>query len=52
MQLKDFTEQILETSQGAVYTRYYPVENAHSGVIWVGGAGGGWDSPAMKLYPR
>lgn len=28
------------------------VEKTTQGVIWVGGVGGGWDSPAQQLYPR
>ncbi|WP_414551649.1 alpha/beta hydrolase [Anabaena sp. CCY 0017] len=42
----------LVTRRGSTYGRYYPVENAEKAVIWVGGAGGGWDTPARGLYPR
>lgn len=28
------------------------IKTATQGVIWVGGVGGGWDSPAQQLYPR
>lgn len=41
----------LITSQGAIHCRYYPIENAEKAVIWVGGVGGGWDTPAQGLYP-
>ncbi len=42
----------LVTGLGATYCRYYPVKDAEKAVIWVGGAGGGWDTPARGLYPR
>ncbi|HYW22288.1 MAG TPA: dienelactone hydrolase family protein [Nodularia sp. (in: cyanobacteria)] len=42
----------LITGQDSTYCRYYPVKNAEKAVIWVGGAGGGWDTPASGLYPR
>jgi pimeloyl-ACP methyl ester carboxylesterase len=40
------------TTRGEVTYRYYPVTNARRAVIWIGGAGGGFDSPANQLYPR
>jgi dienelactone hydrolase len=43
---------ILRTSRGKVECRYYGVPNAQLGAIWVGGVGGGWDTPAQGLYPR
>ena len=42
----------IRTSKGTVYCRLYDVEGASRAVIWVGGAGGGWDTPAKGLYPR
>ncbi len=42
----------LLTSRGNVECRYYQVENARKAVIWVGGVGGGWDTPAKGLYPH
>jgi hypothetical protein len=42
----------LVTPQGSIRCRYYPVKNAEKAVIWVGGVGGGWDTPAHGLYPR
>lgn len=36
---------------GTVDARFYPATDARSGVIWVGGVGGGWDTPARDLYP-
>ena len=43
----------LETTRGDVETRLYEAPGASRGVIFVGGAGGGWDTP-MKgvLYPQ
>lgn len=42
----------LMTDRGEVACRFYPVEGMSSGVIWVGGIGGDWDSPARGLYPK
>ncbi|YAF96852.1 MAG: dienelactone hydrolase family protein [Nodularia sp. CChRGM 3473] len=42
----------LVTRQGSIRCRYYPVKNTEKAVIWVGGVGGGWDTPAHGLYPR
>lgn len=41
----------LITDKGEVSCRFYKVEKNDSGVIWVGGVGGGWDSPAEGVYP-
>jgi hypothetical protein len=32
--------------------RFYPVASTRKGAIWIGGVGGGWDTPARGLYPR
>jgi pimeloyl-ACP methyl ester carboxylesterase len=37
---------------GDIDGRYYAVAGAREAVIWVGGAGGAWDTPAQGLYPR
>lgn len=42
----------LLTSRGDVECRYYEVKNAQKAAIWVGGVGGGWDTPANGLYPH
>ena len=36
---------------GGVDCRYYHTAGASNAVIWVGGVGGGWDTPARELYP-
>jgi pimeloyl-ACP methyl ester carboxylesterase len=36
---------------GGVDCRYYHTAGASKAVIWVGGVGGGWDTPARGLYP-
>jgi pimeloyl-ACP methyl ester carboxylesterase len=41
----------LITSRSSIHCRYYPVEGAEKAVIWVGGVGGDWDTPARGLYP-
>lgn len=47
-----YTERDLRVTGGDVATRYYAANAARRGVIWVGGVGGGWDSPAEDLYPK
>lgn len=42
----------LTTNRGDIRCRYYPVEKAHLGAIWVGGVGGDWDTPGIGLYPE
>lgn len=42
----------LITDKGEISCRFYRVDNNNSGVIWVGGIGGDWDSPAEGLYPN
>lgn len=42
----------LSTNRGEIQGRYYEAEHAKIGAIWVGGIGGGWDSPANGLYPQ
>ncbi len=41
----------LITDRGEISCRFYKVNSNNSGVIWVGGVGGDWDSPAEELYP-
>ncbi|WP_315786114.1 dienelactone hydrolase family protein [Fischerella sp. JS2] len=41
----------LITSLGTIHCRYYSVPSSEKAVIWVGGIGGGWDTPARGLYP-
>ena len=45
---------ISETKNNVVECRYYKAEftDSKAAVIYVGGVGGGWDSPAKELYPR
>ena len=47
-----YTPLTFVTSRGDVLCHYYAVPATRSGVIWVGGVGGGFDSPANQLYPR
>ncbi|MCC7447541.1 MAG: dienelactone hydrolase family protein [Anaerolineae bacterium] len=42
----------LHTNRGDIQFRYFPVPGAQRAAIWVGGAGGGWDTPVQGLYPR
>jgi pimeloyl-ACP methyl ester carboxylesterase len=42
----------IKTTRGDIDCHYYTVEGATQGAIWVGGAGGGFDSPAYGLYER
>lgn len=43
---------ILETDLGYIRCRYYSSAHAQGGVIFVGGIGGGFDTPAYNLYPK
>jgi pimeloyl-ACP methyl ester carboxylesterase len=42
----------LVTAAGTVEVRYSAAPAARGAVVWVGGIGGGWDTPAAGLYPR
>ena len=43
----------LQTShQQKIDCRYYYAKDAKKAVIYVGGVGGGWDSPARELYSK
>jgi pimeloyl-ACP methyl ester carboxylesterase len=48
----DFQRVDLRTERGIVAARHYPVSQAASAAILLGGIGGGFDSPAKELYPR
>lgn len=39
------------TSRGDLHFRWYPAVGATRAVVWIGGVGGGWDTPASDLYP-
>ena len=41
----------LITNKGEVSSRFYKVDSNELSVIWVGGVGGDWDTPAEELYP-
>lgn len=43
---------VLETERGEIGLRWYEATGSPSAVAYVGGAGGGWDTPAHGLYPR
>ncbi len=48
-----FETVVLDTTRGPVEMRYYPVDHAHRAAIFVGGVGGGFDTPVRGwLYPR
>nr|WP_295833346.1 alpha/beta hydrolase [uncultured Azospirillum sp.] len=47
-----FQPVALETDRGPIEGRYYPVPGGDLAVLWVGGVGGGFDTPARGLYPR
>ena len=43
----------VETEGGPLACRHYPAAGSTlAGMVWVGGVGGGWDSPARGMYPR
>lgn len=45
-------EYRLQTARGPVEVRHYATSLGRAGVVMVGGAGGGWDTPSKDLYPR
>lgn len=47
-----FRTTSLKTDRGPLEARYYPVPDGELAVLWVGGVGGGFDTPARGLYPR
>ena len=47
-----YTPIRLVTRRGDVECRYYYIAEALKAVIWVGGVGVGWDTPARGLYPN
>lgn len=47
-----FEEVRLDTVRGGVECRYYRAERPRGAAVFVGGVGGGWDTPARGLYPR
>lgn len=50
---KDLYEFVqIETSRGRIDCAYYRAEGTDKGVIMVTGVGGGFDTPADRLYPR
>ena len=42
----------VETSRGRVACRYTWIPGTRAAALFVGGVGGGWDTPANDLYPR
>lgn len=47
-----YTALALHTERGVVEAQLYDAPGATSAVAMVGGAGGGFDTPALGLYPR
>ncbi len=43
---------IITTDESVTNCRYYPAKGSKKGVIFVGGIGGNFDSPAKNLYPK
>jgi pimeloyl-ACP methyl ester carboxylesterase len=40
------------TNRGSLYFRHYKVAGGSCGAVWLAGVGGGWTSPARKVYTR
>lgn len=47
-----YEEGMLPTKHGAATYRWYAAPGSTRAAIWVGGVGGGWDTPAQGLYPK
>lgn len=45
-------ELTLHTNAGDITVRLHPAAAGSPAVVWVGGSGGGLDSPAWGMYPR
>jgi predicted alpha/beta hydrolase len=45
-------EITIPSSRAAIACHWYLSLKQHGSVVFVGGAGGGWDTPARGLYPR
>ena len=43
---------LINTDNAVINCRYYPSKGAKKGVIYVGGIGGDFDTPAKNLYPK
>jgi dienelactone hydrolase len=52
METSAYTTVVLRTIRGAVELRLYEAPGATAGSVFVGGVGGGFDSPARGLFPR
>lgn len=50
-QRAEYRPVTLVTTRGTVACRYFEAGGSRCGVIWIGGAGGGWDTPVRNLYP-
>ena len=47
-----YREIAVRSPRGPVQCRWYAPHVNGAAVVWVGGIGGGWDTPAKELYPR
>jgi hypothetical protein len=47
-----YREVVAHTTRGELDLRHYVARGGQAGVVWLGGVGGGWDTPARDLYPR
>lgn len=43
---------MVRTTRGPLALRHYASLRPFAGVVWLGGVGGGWDTPARDMYPR
>lgn len=48
----EYIPVIITTIRGEVKCRYYKSPGTSLGAVWVGGIGGGFDTPANGLYPE
>ncbi len=49
---ESYISETFATDRGNISSRFYRKGNETRGVIYVGGVGGGFDTPAKGLYPR
>lgn len=49
---ENYSPVMMRTNRGDIACRYYTAPGTYQAILWVGGVGGGFDSPARGLYPR
>jgi pimeloyl-ACP methyl ester carboxylesterase len=51
-EVEHYRPVVMRTDRGDIHCRYSKLPGARLGAVWVGGVGGGFDSPAHDLYGK